>query len=212
MSQPIKITEAEQKSGIYSITNILNNKVYYGSSVNCVRRWSEHKTALIHDKHYNIHLQRAWNKYGKSNFRFDVVENVSADQLQIVEQQYLDFTNTFSMWTYNISKSVAHTNRGIKFSDESRRKMSIASKKRKPSDETKLKMSLSHKGKNTWTAGNPANNRDKTIYTFRNTLTNEVFCGIRVDFQKKYNLSQGTLGAVLCGKRLSHKNWELLIT
>ena len=75
--------------------------------------------------------------------------------------------------------------------------------------DTKRKISVAHKGLNTWTSGKPANNRDHTIYTFVNTVTNEIFNGIRLDFQEKYNLSQGNLGSVIRGERTSHKNWVI---
>jgi group I intron endonuclease len=201
-----------QTVGIYTITNTINHKVYYGSSTNCERRWAEHRTLLQHNKHYNTHLQRAWNKYSAKNFIFNIIEVVSKNILEIVEQQYLDYATLFPQWSYNISKSVEHTNRGIKFSVESRKKMSDARKGIKHSEITKRRMSESHIGKNTWAAGKPANNRDKTIYTFKNIKSGEIFSGIRVDFQKKYNLSQGTLGTVINGKRLAHKNWVRLIT
>ena len=209
--QPIKITEADppkiSSSGIYSITNIINNKTYYGSSTNCGRRWQEHKTALRHNKHHNIHLQRAWNLYGERSFKFQIVEKLSNDELPTVEQQYLDFTKIVPVWCYNIAKETEHTNRGIKWSDESRQKLSISQTGRKLSEETKARMSTSAMGKNTWTTGRPANNRDAVIYTFKNMVTNEIFTGIRLDFQKKYKLSQGSLGDIIRGERKSHKNW-----
>jgi len=210
--QPIKITEAEfsegnGSSGIYSITNILNNKTYYGSSTDCNRRWREHKTALRHGKHHNIHLQRAWDLYGNPGFKFQIVEKIPSDRLIEVEQQYLDFTKIFPSWCYNISKETEHTNRGVKWSEKSRQKLSRSKTGTKHSEETRQKMSVVHKGLNTWTAGKPANNRDSAIYTFRNVVTSEIFTGIRLDFQKKYNLSQGGLGDIIRGDRKSHKNW-----
>ena len=33
-------------SGIYQIRNIINNKIYIGSSANIKKRWSEHKRDL----------------------------------------------------------------------------------------------------------------------------------------------------------------------
>lgn len=203
MSQQIKITT----SGIYSITNIVNNKIYYGSSNNCWRRWQEHKTALKHGKHHNVHLQRAWNLYGEKIFKFQIVEELPNDKLTEIEQQYLDFAKIVPIWCYNVATETEHTNRGIKWSEESRQKLSQSKTGTKHSEETKRKMSVAHKGLNTWTAGKPANNRDSVIYTFKNVVTNETFTGIRLDFQKKHNLSQGGLGDIIRGERKSHKNW-----
>src|SRR3990172_2642855 len=76
-------------SGIYSITNIINNKIYYGSSNFCKRRWRSHKSLLNRNKHENPHLQRSWNKHGEKSFIFDIVECVLPENLLVVEQKYL---------------------------------------------------------------------------------------------------------------------------
>ena len=73
--------------GIYLINNIINDKVYYGSSVDCERRWYQHKSSLNKNIHKNYHLQSSWNKYGKDTFIFNIVEKCSFDQLQIIEQK-----------------------------------------------------------------------------------------------------------------------------
>jgi len=76
--------------GIYRIKNLTNNKCYYGSSKEIEKRWSRHENELNKNKHHNILLQRAWNKYGKSNFIFEVVETCEIEQLLELEQKYLD--------------------------------------------------------------------------------------------------------------------------
>jgi group I intron endonuclease len=76
--------------GIYRIINLINNKCYYGSSKNVEKRWKKHKNELVRDKHHNILLQRAWNKYGCDSFMFEFVEACMVDELLLVEQKYLD--------------------------------------------------------------------------------------------------------------------------
>lgn len=76
--------------GIYRIRNILNNKCYYGSSKNINKRWNRHKNELLKNKHNNIKLQRAWNKYKENNFIFEIVELCNIDDLLIKEQIYLN--------------------------------------------------------------------------------------------------------------------------
>lgn len=75
--------------GIYSITNIINNKRYIGQSKNIYKRWSKHKSELRNNKHANQHLQTAWNKYGESCFIFEVLEECSVDDLDTLERQYI---------------------------------------------------------------------------------------------------------------------------
>jgi group I intron endonuclease len=85
--------------GIYRIKNIINNKCYYGSAKNIKRRWVLHKSALKHNRHENIYLQRAWNKYGEEKFIFEIIEECEIDKLLIVEQKYLNINPE-----YNIGK------------------------------------------------------------------------------------------------------------
>lgn len=60
--------------GIYKIVNITNSKVYIGQSNNIKKRWTEHRSALNNNRHVNVHLQNAWNKYGENNFEFVIIE------------------------------------------------------------------------------------------------------------------------------------------
>jgi predicted GIY-YIG superfamily endonuclease len=46
--------------GIYYIKNIINGKIYIGSSVQIGIRWQQHKAALRENKHHCIYLQHAW--------------------------------------------------------------------------------------------------------------------------------------------------------
>ena len=88
--------------GIYKIVNILNKKSYYGSSVEIEKRWIRHKKDLKRNKHHNIHLQRAWNKYGEENFIFEIVILCEVDNLLIIEQSYLNKNPK-----YNIGKGAS---------------------------------------------------------------------------------------------------------
>lgn len=58
---------------IYSITQISTNKIYVGLTTDYTRRKNEHLYDLRHNKHHNAHLQRAWDKYGESDFEFKVL-------------------------------------------------------------------------------------------------------------------------------------------
>lgn len=80
-------------SGIYKIENIINNKVYIGSSKNTKARWQKHKALLRHNKHHNNHLQSAWNKYGENSFIFSIVELCPIDSLLNREQHFIDTLN-----------------------------------------------------------------------------------------------------------------------
>ena len=59
--------------GIYKISNIINNKVYIGQSIDIQRRFSEHMRELNNNCHYNKHLQASYNKYGREAFSCEIL-------------------------------------------------------------------------------------------------------------------------------------------
>jgi hypothetical protein len=89
-------------SGIYWIRNKTNGRFYIGSSSDCITRWNRHRYYLRRNKHYNAKLQRAWNKYGESDFTFELLEAVPLESLCNIEQWYLDnttcLTNGYNLW------------------------------------------------------------------------------------------------------------------
>lgn len=135
------------KSGIYIIKNLLNGKVYVGSAVSIKKRWTRHKHQLNKNKHHSEHLQRSWNKYGKDNFSFEVLQVVANKKdLIFEEQKHIDRLKSYDRkFGYNISPT-AGSSLGVKHTDEMKRKISMANKGKKISSETRRKMSLSKMG------------------------------------------------------------------
>lgn len=85
----------EKKIGIYKITNLKNGKVYIGQSTNIEKRWRTHKTDLKCNRHHNIHLQNAWNKYGKESFSFSIIIECPKDDLDSLEKHYINEYDSF---------------------------------------------------------------------------------------------------------------------
>lgn len=67
--------------GIYTIVNIINGRCYIGSSVDVLRRLSEHISQLGRGAHVNWILQRAYVKYGATAFDLRILEEVEEKNL-----------------------------------------------------------------------------------------------------------------------------------
>lgn len=116
----------ENVCGIYKITNKINNKYYVGSSKNiCGKRgrWFWHLHKLNKNKHINKKLQNSWNKYGKSNWLFSIMETVEESKLSEVEQIYLDICKTHPEENYNIAYDVSRPMIGYTHSEDVKIKM-----------------------------------------------------------------------------------------
>ena len=72
--------------GIYRITNLINGKTYVGQSVNIEKRFWDHR-CVSHES--NKHLKYALMKYGKENFKYEVLEECSAEMLDEREIYYI---------------------------------------------------------------------------------------------------------------------------
>ena len=75
--------------GVYSIRNILNNKVYVGSSIDIKKRWTGHKYSLQANRKASPHLQNAWNIDGKENFIFSILTLCTKEELLTQEWAWI---------------------------------------------------------------------------------------------------------------------------
>ena len=97
-------------SGIYSIINKENGKLYVGLTGNIETRRSKHFSLLRHNKHFNRHLQASWNKYGEEAFEFNVLEYCPIDKLSENEDWWINyFDSTNSDNGYNLREG-GHSN------------------------------------------------------------------------------------------------------
>lgn len=117
----------QKKSGIYCIENIVNCKKYIGQSIDIEERWKKHVSELKHGRHYNDYLQNSWYKYGENNFKFYILEYCNIDILDDREIYWINFYNTISRDNgYNLKSG--GQNGGSRYSEQSRKKMSLAHK------------------------------------------------------------------------------------
>lgn len=120
-------------SGVYSITNIVNGKVYVGSSLSVRGRQISHLSCLRRGIHRNRYLQRAYDKWGECRFRFDLLERCEPSQVLVKEQYWIDkLQSADPSQGYNLALFAEAAGKGRVPTEEQRRKQSEALKGRCP--------------------------------------------------------------------------------
>jgi group I intron endonuclease len=104
---------------VYKITNLINKKVYIGSTTNFFVRLNTHIGKLRRNENYNEFLQKDFNLYGENNFQFEIIEHVfNENDLTDREQVWINQLNTVNReYGYNIAP-IAGTRKGAKISQE----------------------------------------------------------------------------------------------
>lgn len=98
LNQPITIKQKKEGIiiiGVYSITNLKTNKLYIGESLDIDKRWINHKNDLLNNQHANYYLQQDFNKFGKSFFKFEVLQEVERDSVTITQSKLLMLENAY---------------------------------------------------------------------------------------------------------------------
>lgn len=153
--------------GIYRITIDRGESpptFYFGQSVDCIGRRGQHFRSLRRGDHDNTRMQRSFVKYGEKSFRFDILLECSVEELTDFEQMFVDdaIATAGRRGVLNVMALCVRSHVGVKRTEETRRRMSVAQtgKKKTPeqieamrlratgvlvSDETRRKLSAAHK-------------------------------------------------------------------
>lgn len=152
--------------GVYTITHTTTGSTYVGSSSNIGQRWAYHRSALKRKIHENTRMQTLYDTGGIEGFMFSVVAIIDAGDMLPTEQAYIDLFDK-SHCLMNLYK-VAGSSKGYKHSEQTRKKISNAIKRRPPpSPETRRKLSLSKMGN----PGRPAFGRERRSLTDDQVIT-----------------------------------------
>lgn len=120
-----------KKVGVYTITNLITNKIYVGSTKNSFyERWRLHFKSLKNNNHHSKKLQFSVNKYGLNNFKFEILEITEREIANNIEQYWLNILNPIKLG-YNVSYSVNGGCFGCKMSELNKLKISKANKNNK---------------------------------------------------------------------------------
>lgn len=156
-------------SGIYTITNKVNGKLYVGFSLDILYRFKNHKYKLRRGIHHSCSLQNAWNKYGEENFDFEVLEECEERFLASQEHYWVNMLRCYSTENgYN--EKPTDPNGRLRMSEQAKQKLSALKKGVKLSQETKDRMKNA-----SMVRDKPSQaTRDKQSYAAKNRIRNFI--------------------------------------
>lgn len=149
--------DVKSNVGIYRFYNVVDGKSYVGRSVNLKHRYLEHMLMLRKGIEPCVKLNRAWQKHGEENFKYEIICYCDADELNEKEiayiAQYDSFRNGYNCTaggggiigyhhTAEAKEKIGKALRGRTLSLEVRQKMSQWQIGRKFTDEHKKALSL----------------------------------------------------------------------
>lgn len=181
-------------SGIYTIKNKVNDKIYVGQSIDVHDRLIHHKSKLRNNKHHSNHLQSSWNKYGEDAFEFELLKACKPRYLNRLEKLYVKIYDSMNPDKgYNL-QSGGDSNYLV--SDETRNKLSGANNPNygKPLNPiTKMKISQSRKGKYSG-KNNPMYGKSHSIETRKKISDSLLGNKLSSETKEKMSKSKNTTG------------------
>ena len=96
--------------GIYQISNLVNGKIFIGSSKNLHGKFNSYKFQLKIGSHMNRELQKDYTHFGEENFSFKVVDYLEpkedpdydyTEDLTVLEEMWLEKLQPYDEKGYN---------------------------------------------------------------------------------------------------------------
>ena len=137
--------DQKDKTGVYCIVNLINGKIYIGSSVKLAVRMMNYlnTTFLKNRKNNNMPIIQALLKYGQENFAILIVESVDIENLSVRETYYIIHLLPY----YNVLQQ-GYSSIGYKHTEATKQMLSELAKNRTHSDKTKALISRALVGNN----------------------------------------------------------------
>lgn len=99
-----------RQMGVYQIRNVVNGKIFIGSSKNIPAKFNSHQFTLEIGSHINRKLQDEYKQFGKENFVFEILELVKPKEdpaydysydIKALEKVWLEKLSPFNERGYN---------------------------------------------------------------------------------------------------------------
>jgi len=128
---------------IYKITNLLNNKIYIGQTIQTLeKRWKRH-TSNYTKKRNAMAITGAISKYGKDNFKIEKIDEAS--NIDELNEKEIFFIKEYKS-LYPIGYNLTHGGLNCKMSEETKKKIGDSNRGKKVSPETIQRLRESHLG------------------------------------------------------------------
>ena len=106
---------------VYYICNIVDERIYVGSTNNMRQRRNKHICLLKKNSHHNLYLQRFYNKHGEDSIYFEIIY-VGVEY--IAQEQYHIETNKKQLFNISMDATRPGGWTGHKHTNETKRKLS----------------------------------------------------------------------------------------
>ncbi|WP_319406101.1 GIY-YIG nuclease family protein [uncultured Desulfosarcina sp.] len=99
-----------QPMGIYQIRNMINGKIFIGSSKNLKGIINRNKFQLKNGLHMNKAMQRDFNEVGAESFTFEIIDQIRprddmkgdyTEELQLLEEMWIEKLQPYNEKGYN---------------------------------------------------------------------------------------------------------------
>lgn len=99
--------------GVFQIRNLVNEKVFVGSSLNLPGIFNRHKVQLQTGGHQNKVLQADWREFGAASFAFEILDELTPkedmaydyrEDLTLLEDIWLEQLQPYGERGYNVPK------------------------------------------------------------------------------------------------------------
>jgi group I intron endonuclease len=201
--------------GIYKITSP-SGKIYIGQSINIEKRFKYYKRKSCNGQTI---LLRSFNKYGVENHKFEIIEECSIELLNERERFYQDLYNVIGKNGLNciLTKTNDKSGVGIKHTEATKLKISIANTGKIKSIETRLLLSKSKIGNTSWIGKKHSEESKKLMSEKAKTLiildinTGVYYYSLR-ELCKLINVKESTFYLQIIGKRKKNKFKNYILT
>ena len=101
------------RMGVFQIRNIINGKLYVGSSLNLNSIWNRNRVELNFGNHRNVVLQSEWKEYREENFTYEILGEIEqrdgdkinySSEIKTLEEMFIEELKPFDENGYNAKK------------------------------------------------------------------------------------------------------------